>query len=449
MKAKRLRFLVQAGFLLFLTWLGYRHQVLGGGPGGIPPVDAFCPLGGVESLHSLFASGTWLRRVAPSSMVLTVVFIVVTLLVGRIFCSWICPLGTLGEWSAGLARRLGIRRRELPSGVDRKLRWAKYLVLALVVGFAWWLGKLAWRDFDPWVAWMHLSEGFEGFLERPWAFLILFGTVIGASLFIERFWCRYLCPLGAFLAILQRFSLFKVQRNQTSCIACGKCDRTCPVSLEPMTSDRVASPECLACGRCTDACPVEGTLTFKGWNRNLSALTAGLLGLALFFGGYGLSRSMGYWQTYAKPPAGLVATNPVDALYGWMNLEQVAETVNLPVEKVLAVTGLPEDTPTDVSMKKMEDIDDHEVSDKLRLYLEGEGGQETHGPVSTVPPDQIRGSMTLDEVAASYRLEATAILEKAGWPMDARRDVPLKELKAQYGLEVEAIRVAVKELLEN
>lgn len=446
MKSDRLRFLIQGGFLFFLSWVGYRHQVVGGGPEGVPPVDALCPFGGLESLHSLFVSGAWLRRVAPSSLILLMTFIVVTLMVGRIFCGWICPLGTLGEWTAGIAHRLGIRRRELPEGMDRKLRWTKYIAMILVVGLAWWLGKLAWRDLDPWVAWMHLSAGMEGFRERPWAFLTLFGTVIGASLFIERFWCRYLCPLGAFLAILQKFSLFKVQRTPATCIRCSKCDVSCPVQLHPMKTERVTSAECLACGRCTDNCPVDRTLTFARGARHLSALSVGLIGLVLFFSGYGLSRVTGYWQTFAEPPAELLPTSPVDAIYGWMNLEQVAETVGLPLEKVRSVAGLLGDTPTDISLKKLEGVDDEEVREKLRDYLEKD---EREAPPSSLPPDQIRGSMTLEQVAASYNLEASVILKRAGWPEEAPQDVPLKELKGLYGLEVEAIRQAVRELIEN
>jgi len=187
MSSSKLRTLIQAGFLAFMTWTGYRHQVLGGGPAGVPPVDALCPFGGMESLYSLLSSGTWLRRVAPSALILLVIVAVATLLFGRVFCGWICPLGTLGEWTAKISRRLGIRKRELPESVDRPLRFLKYAVLAVIIAFTWKLGTLAWRPYDPWVAWMHLSGGITEMAESPWSFAVLFGAVIGASLFIERF----------------------------------------------------------------------------------------------------------------------------------------------------------------------------------------------------------------------------------------------------------------------
>jgi polyferredoxin len=153
---KRVRYAVMFGFLAFITWVGYRHQVLGGGPAGVPTVDALCPLGGLESIYSYLSSGTWLRRVAPSALVLFAAVVGITLLFGRVFCGWICPLGTIGEISGGLARKLGIKRKELPQSLDRALKMLKYAILAVILYYTWSLA-LAWRDYDPWAAWMHLA----------------------------------------------------------------------------------------------------------------------------------------------------------------------------------------------------------------------------------------------------------------------------------------------------
>ena len=82
MNSNKIRLLAQGSFLAFMTWTGYRHQVLGGGPQGVPPVDALCPLGGMETLFGFLSSGTWLRRVAPSALVLFVLVVIATLLFG-------------------------------------------------------------------------------------------------------------------------------------------------------------------------------------------------------------------------------------------------------------------------------------------------------------------------------------------------------------------------------
>jgi NapH/MauN family ferredoxin-type protein len=448
MNSSRLRMLVQGGFLAFMTWTGYRHQVLGGGPEGVPPVDALCPFGGMESLYAFLSSGTWLRRVAPSSLVLLVIVAVVTLLLGRVFCGWICPLGTIGEWTAKLSRRLGIRQRELPEPIDRPLRFLKYAVLAVIIGFTWKLGTLAWRAYDPWVAWMHLSAGIEGMAEAPWSFAVLFGTVIGASLFIERFWCRYLCPLGALLAPLQKLSLFKVRRAEEHCIHCHLCSKSCPVRLDPESTDVTTSAECLACGRCVEACPREKALFFGTRSKVLSVTAIGLLGVGLYLGGYGLARASNLWATYAPPPAAQLAEDPTTGIFGWMDLRKVSETVGLPVEKVLEITGLPADTPLDKPIKEI--TDDEAFREALAEWFaaEKESPAETK-PLEVSNPDEIKGSMTMEQVASTYGLDAAAVFAKAGWPSELPADKPLKEIATELGKEVSEIREAVKELIEK
>ncbi len=441
----RLRNLVQAAFLAFMTWTGYRHQVLGGGPTGVPPVDALCPFGGIESLYSFMASGTWLRRVAPSSLILLGIVFLSTVLIGRVFCGWICPLGTLGEWTARLSRKLGIRQRELPAPIDQPLRFLKFAVLALIIVLTWKLGTLAWRPYDPWVAWMHLSAGLEGMAEAPWSFAVLFFTVIGASLFVERFWCRYLCPLGALLAPLQKLSLFKVRRSEEHCIHCHLCGRSCPVRLDPESTEVTTSAECLACGRCVEACPREKALFFGTRSKVLSVTAVGILGIGLFLGGYGLARAAGVWSTYAPPSAARIAEDPASAIFGWMTVEKVSETVGLPAEKVLAITGLPADTPLDKPIKEI--TDDEAFRETLRAWFAAR--KESPAPVpppSPVNPEEIKGSMTLRQVAETYGVEERRILEKAGWPLDLPSDRPLKDLAAELGKEVAEIRQAVKEL---
>lgn len=444
---KKIRYAVMIGFLLFLTWVGYRHQVLGGGPAGVPPVDALCPLGGLESLYTWLRSGTWLRRTAPSAMVLFVSVAAITLLFGRVFCGWICPLGTIGELTTRGARKLGIRARELPPSVDRRLKWLKYVILAAILYFTWTLGTLAWRPWDPWVSWMHLSAGWDEIVSSPWGYVVLFLLVIGAGVFIERFWCRYLCPLGAALGIAQKFSLTKVTRSEETCITCGKCNQACPMGLEPLSVERVTDPDCISCGRCTEACPVEKTLFFSfGRKKVLSALAVGVLGVGLFFAAYGTARLTGYWQTFA-PQSAESLKDPVDGVFGWMTIEQTAAQVGLAPSKVLEIAGLPAGSPLDVSLKKMEGVNDEELKEKLRIWFAARPAP----PAASVPanPDEIKGSLTLNAVAEGYGLAGADILARAGWPADTAGDIPLKDAAKAIGRETSDIRAAVKELLQG
>jgi len=89
-------------------------------------------------------------------------------------------------------------------------------------------------------------------------------TLIG-SLFIERPWCKYLCPLGALLGIFNLFRIVKLKRNENTCINCKACDRVCPMNINVSTSKVVSDHQCISCLLCTDemACPVSNSLNFS------------------------------------------------------------------------------------------------------------------------------------------------------------------------------------------
>jgi len=326
----------------------------------------------------------------------------------------------------------------------------KYVILAVILYYTWSLGTLAWRDYDPWAAWMHLAAGWDEIVATPWAFAVLFGLVIGAGLFIERFWCRYLCPLGAALAIFQKLSFTKVVRNRETCISCGKCNRACPMGLAPLAAEKVTDADCIACGRCTESCPVEKTLVFSfGGRKMLSALAVGVMGVLLFFGAYGTAKLTGYWQTFASTSVEALK-DPVEGVFGWMNIDQVAKQVKLSPEKVLEIAKLPAETPRDVSIKKIEGVNDEILKEDLKTYFAANPAQAP-APVKDVPanPDELKGSFTLDEVAAGYGLDGAEILKEAGWPADTPRSISLKEAGTPLGREPSDIRTAVKELLKR
>ena len=105
-----------------------------------------------------------------------------------------CPFGWLQEWLGLLGRRL-LKNPFNPAGAwDRRLRYPKYVVIALT----WHLGRLVFRACDPFLAFFHLGNGFG---EMPWAYAAL-GVVLAGSLWIERSFCKYACPLGAVVGIV-------------------------------------------------------------------------------------------------------------------------------------------------------------------------------------------------------------------------------------------------------
>ena len=89
-----------------------------------------------------------------------------------------------------------------------------------------------------------------GFLFR-WKFAILM-AVLAAAVLIYRPFCKYICPLGAFYALLNRFSFYRMQVDAEKCTRCGRCTQTCKMGVDPLKN--INSPECIRCGECKDAC---------------------------------------------------------------------------------------------------------------------------------------------------------------------------------------------------
>jgi polyferredoxin len=166
-----------------------------------------------------------------------------TLILGRIFCGSLCPLGALQE----LAYRAPVPKAK--PRVKKALYAVRFVILAVIV-----------------VAALFLSAGALAYLGVMDLFLLSFSlgtlvmlTLLVVSLFFYRPFCRIICPYGALLSLAGLASLFKLRRNP-SCIECGKCEFTCPAD-EAKRED--LKGECYLCGRCTEVCPVKGAITYR------------------------------------------------------------------------------------------------------------------------------------------------------------------------------------------
>lgn len=161
--------------------------------------------------------------------------------IGRVWCGWICPFGAITE----LIGRLFPWKPNMPQKADRSARYLKYAMLvAAPILFI-----LAGGDrallFEPFADAFNLS-----FMRLPLlnARVIWLIALAIASLFITRFYCRYLCPVGAGLGFISGRSPF-VSGGPQDCLECAKCDRNC-VNAGDIPSREMAASECLACGEC-------------------------------------------------------------------------------------------------------------------------------------------------------------------------------------------------------
>lgn len=183
----------------------------------------------------------------PMTVILWI-FVGITLLVwGRgTFCGWLCPFGAFQELVSLIARKCGVKPRRLRSSIDRKLKWVKYLVLAGVISTLW-LAPAATElavEVEP------FKTAISLYFARDWPYLVWAIGVLGLSVFVYRGYCRYICPLGAALAVfdpLRRWGW--IARREACGTPCQTCRHRCEYqSISP--TGKVAYSECFQCLDC-------------------------------------------------------------------------------------------------------------------------------------------------------------------------------------------------------
>lgn len=225
-------------------------------------LHAICPFGGVVSIYSFITSGSLVQKIHDSSLILMVLGIILAIGFGPIFCGWVCPFGTFQEWLSKIGKKLLKSRYNhiIPGSIDKYLRFTRYIVLVLVVLNTALTAKLIFQDVDPYYALFNFFTG-----DVALAAYIILGITILSSLVIERPWCKYACPYGAFLGIFNIFRIFKIKRNTETCAHCRICDRSCPMNIEVSEGTTVNNHQCISCMKCTSevSCPVKDTVELR------------------------------------------------------------------------------------------------------------------------------------------------------------------------------------------
>ncbi len=162
------------------------------------------------------------------------------------FCGWLCPFGALQELASKAAKKLGVRQVTVPFGLHQRLWPIKYMIFLVLFGLS--LYSLATAEkaaeVEPFKTAIILH------FVRDWWFVLFAVALIAAGLFIERFFCRYLCPLGAALAIPGRMRMFDWLKRYKECgNPCRRCANECPV--QAIHPDGSINPnECIQCLHC-------------------------------------------------------------------------------------------------------------------------------------------------------------------------------------------------------
>jgi polyferredoxin len=293
----------------FYFWVRHFETQTGSAAGARPAgVEGWLPIAGMMNFKYWLLTGQ-VPAMHPAAMFLLITFLSIAFLFRKAFCSWLCPVGTLSEylWQAG--RKLFRRNFLLPRWLDIPLRSLKYLLLGF---FVW---AVSTMSADAIAAFMRSPYGVIADVKMLNFFrfigetgLIVLGILALASVFVQNFWCRYLCPYGALLGLTSFFSPLGIRREPSACIDCAKCAKACPSALPVDRLVGIKSAECTGCLECIAVCPAEGALQIalppvtigrREWRpRKVSPFAMGAGIAALFFGIVGFAKTAGYWQTH-------------------------------------------------------------------------------------------------------------------------------------------------------
>lgn len=315
--SQKLRRAYQWTFLALNAWIGWqfyfwvRHYETAGQstyvarPAG---VEGWLPIAGLMNLKYWLLTGH-IPPIHPAAMFLLIAFAAISLVARKAFCSWLCPIGTVSEYLGKLGKALFRRNFAWPRWIDVPLRSLKYLLLGFFV----------------WAVMAMSADGIADFMRSPYGVIadvrmlnffrylgstaaIILAALVVASIFVQNFWCRYLCPYGALLGLTSLVSPLRIRRSEVACIDCAKCAKACPSQLPVDQLITIQSAECTGCLECVALCPSEGALemslpallpTKKPMRVSAWAMAAMIAGL--FFGIVGYAKSHDFWKSQITP----------------------------------------------------------------------------------------------------------------------------------------------------
>ena len=300
--------------------------------------EAYCPMGGLQALTTFFVKGSLPCSMSMVQIVMGIVLAAAVVLFSKLFCGYLCPLGTVQDLLMKLRNTIGWRGIVVKNGTvaDKVLRVIKYVLLFWIFYSTATASELFCKNLDPYYA---VATGFKGEITL-WMSLISVAAVILCGFMVNMFWCKYLCPLGAISNALKfwvwivvlaaayyllgtigvnvpwwallaafcvvgylleilcgkpRLQVLHIMKNDSKCTHCGLCTKACPYGIDVAgcRAGAVKAVDCTLCGECTAVCPVDAIHTgvcVKGgrnvWNVLAPAVIAlVLMGIGLWAGG--------------------------------------------------------------------------------------------------------------------------------------------------------------------
>lgn len=232
-----------------------------------PGAAGACPIGSLQAVIG--------GRTKNVSYYVFGVLLLFGVLFGRLICGFLCPFGFVQD----LLHKIRTPKATMPRRLDQTLRWGKYaalaavLILPAVLTDAFGIGDPVFCKYIcpagtlqggiPLLLANESLRSAAGFL-FSWKMGILVLVLVGSVLLYRPF-CKYLCPLGAFYGLLNRFSVYQMRVDEHACVHCGKCEKACKMGVNVVQN--INSAECIRCGLCKEVCPTHAIVSGFGSQR--------------------------------------------------------------------------------------------------------------------------------------------------------------------------------------
>lgn len=469
MKKNKLRTGFQISFLIYILLVSLGHSFNWSFSANL---HGICPFGAVETLHTYLTTDSFLHHIGTSNFVAISALFLTLIIAGAMFCGYICPLGTVQDYLAKLGKKLWNGRyfNRIPLRISNILSYFKYFFLAFILFQTSRHFSLVFEDIDPYYNLFNIWSD-----EIAIAGYISVAVFLLASLFVERPYCKYVCPLGAINGIFNKFSFFNIKRNANTCINCKKCDKACPMNIQVSAKEKISSAACIRCGKCIEACPVndKDTLRFKSFGNKLAKekylyAIVPLIFLGIFF----LGSTFGYMEEDEEEKL----FNTANDIRGSYTLTDIVENYNLNEEELFKALGIPVDTQMDSKTKDLEEITGYST-ENIRYLIENidtrigelvedvpkwldsnftlrkairdnEPGRVMNYLIdsTTVELEDIdikRKSMLVD--IENYVDDYDAFLTYFNIPKDELKNSTMRDLEEKYGIKMEDIKTYLTE----
>ena len=302
-----------------------------------PDPEKYCPMGGLQALATYLAKNSLPCSMSMIQIAMGIALVAAVVLFSKLFCAYICPVGTVQDLISKARKAMKVKGLKIQNGsvADKLLRFVKYALLFWIFYMTVTASELFCKNLDPYYA---IATGFKGEITL-WMSIVSISVILIGSFFINMFWCRYLCPLGAISNSLKfwvwigvifgvyvaagavganipwavllgafclagylleifhakpKLQILHVTKNDALCNNCGLCMKNCPyhIDIKSFHDGKVCHVDCNLCGECVASCST-GALNMgmckptksKVWNFVPAVLTLVLIAFGIWAGG--------------------------------------------------------------------------------------------------------------------------------------------------------------------